>query len=144
MCYLSTIRQVIFINRDWYPKLKDSNSTTCTQSYLTNFRQLDVKTTLVLNHAIIKRDQLSTSYNNSMSYSYCCSQLNRRFYIPPVIPTLLLQCYPHLQSQNDISLAYSSSIRLPLPNRKCTKPSTFTLSYFRSLFNDHRRPSYTM
>jgi hypothetical protein len=84
------------------------------------------------------------SYNNSMSYSYCCPQLNRRFYIPPVIPTLLLQCYPHLQSQNDTSLAYSSSIGLPLPNRKCTKPSTFTLSYFRSLFNDHRRPLVTM
>ena len=79
-----------------------------------------------------------------MSYSYCCPQLNRRFYIPPVIPTLLLKCYPHIQSQNDISLAYSSSIRLPLPNRKRTKPSTFTLSYFRSLFNDHRRPSVTM
>jgi len=79
-----------------------------------------------------------------MSYSYCCSQLNRRFYIPPVIPTLLLQCYPHIQSQNYIPLAYSSSIRLPLPNRKCTKPSTFTLSYFRSLFDDHRRPLVTM
>ena len=38
---------------------------------------------------------------NPMSYSYCCSQLNRRFYIPPVTQTLLLQCYPHIQSQND-------------------------------------------
>ena len=79
-----------------------------------------------------------------MSYSYCSSELNRRFYISPVTPTLLLQCYPHIQSQNDTSLAYSSSIELPLPNRKRTKPSTFTLSYFRSLFNDHRRPSVTM
>ena len=78
------------------------------------------------------------SYNNSMSYSYRCPQLNWTIYICSVIPTLLLQCYPHIQSQNDISLAYSSSYLSIWTAKHLTK--CFTLSYFRSLFNDHRRP----
>ena len=78
-----------------------------------------------------------------MSYSYRCSQLNWTIYNCSVIKTLLLQCYPHIQSPNDISLAYSSSkpsgLRTAKHLTKC-----FTLSYFRSLFNDHRRPFCTL
>jgi uncharacterized protein YfbU (UPF0304 family) len=79
------------------------------------------------------------SYINSMSYSFCSSELNWTIYICPVISTLHLKCYPQLQSQNDISLAYSSFKGFEAA-RCLTKH--LTLSYFRSLFNDHKRPLY--
>jgi len=77
-----------------------------------------------------------------MSYSYWCSHLNPTIYIGQVISTPPLKCYPQVLSQNDISLAYLSSLKFPLINRSSFKPSKWwtTLSYFRSLFNDHRRP----
>ena len=73
-----------------------------------------------------------------MSYSYCSSELNPTIYTSQVISTPPLKCYPQVLSQNDVSLAYSSSLR----SRSSFKPSKWwtTLSYFRSLFNDHRRP----
>ena len=77
-----------------------------------------------------------------MSYSYWYSYLNWTIYTCPVTPTPLLKCYPQILSISDISLAYSSSSPLRGRSRKSIKPNRFTLSYFRSLFNDHMRPLY--
>ena len=66
-------------------------------------------------------------------------QLNDRYRL--VIKPLSLKCYPQYSRSDDISLAYSSSIRFPRWNRNLFQPKQTTLYYFRSLFKDYRPPN---
>jgi hypothetical protein len=118
---------------------KDISSTTCSISYLT-----EVSLHLILRPLLYWITQWYRGIKsilltiNPMGYSYWTSVLNWMFYIHPVITTLRLQRCPHLQSNYDIPLAYSSS---KIWSRRMFKPKHPTLSYFRSLFNDHMRPT---
>jgi hypothetical protein len=79
-----------------------------------------------------------------MGYSYWYSYLNRTIYVCPVIPTLLLKCYPHIQSQNDIPLAYSSSPPLRGRSRRLCKPNNPLYPTFVVYFTTIGGRCYTM
>lgn len=114
----------------------DNNSTTCTLSYLARLLELDYQ-----DHSDIelRNDEEGLSLHFSHKFYELFLLFFRtqpNLYNGQVTPTPSLQCYPQYKSQNNISLAYSSSIT----ETASTQTGVNTLSHFRGLFNDHRRP----
>ena len=111
----------------------DSRSTTAPPVYWLTYSVF--KPTLILNHVITTVDAI-VSYISSTSYSYWSSDLNEMTRITP--------------SSNHVPYSVTLSTKgqmIPcLPTRvpflipQNTKTWCSTLYYFRSLFNDHRRP----
>ena len=114
----------------------DNNSTTCTLSYLARLLELDYQ-----DHSDIElrndMEGLSPYFSHKFYELFLLFfRTQPNLYNGQVTPTPSLQCYPRYKSQNNISLAYSSSIS----ETASTQTGVNTLSHFRGLFNDHRRP----
>ena len=78
-----------------------------------------------------------------MGYSYSSSEVNWTIYNCPVTNSFGLQCYPRLLRTCGVPLAYSTSIVPKNSQDADTISFVSTLSPFRGLFIDHKRPLHS-